>query len=279
MPLTLKTRKKKLRNSSGDPEEFRMPLGEHIGELRDRIFRSLAYITGGWIVGWFAEPWLYVRLNAVVESAMATYAKTHPGFEWQEIWLKITEPFMFKFKTSFMVGLGIALPFIVLEIWGFVSPGLKPSEKRPIKMLAPISVALFFMGCAFCWYILPITFQWFVGYVEDFKGTVVQQEAGSMVIFILKMMFAFGLGFQLPLVVYLAGRLGIIGPDTLVHYWRHAVVFVFLTTAILTPSGDIFSMLMMAVPVSILLGVSIFLVKITMGGKKTEREEVLDDLD
>lgn len=280
MPLAIKNRKKKLRNSSGDPEEFRMPLGEHIGELRDRIVRVLIYITGGWLIGWFLQPWLYNSINQIFETSVREYARTHPGFVWDEKWFGATAPFLFKFRSSFMIGLGIALPLVILELWGFISPGLKPAEKKPIKMLAPVSVVLFFMGCVFAWYILPLTFKWFLSYTEEYQSIGVLQEAGTMALFIIKMLFAFGLGFQLPLVVYIAGRVGIIGPDTLVHYWRHAVVFVFITTAILTPSGDIFSMLMMAVPVSIMLMISIMMVKFTVKKKeRTEREAVLDDLD
>lgn len=280
MPLKLKDRQTKRRYSSNsDPDEYRMTLSEHIGELRDRIVRSLIAISLGWLIGWIIQPYVYNALNAVFLESVKEYAKTHPEFDWKEIWKNTTDPFMFKFRSSFMLGLGLALPFLVLEIWGFVSPGLKQREKRPIKMLAPASVVLFFMGCLFCWWILPLTFQWFLSYVDDYKDIGVYQEAGSMVIFIIKMMFAFGLGFQLPLVVYIAGRIGLIGPDTLVHYWRHAVVFVFLTTAILTPSGDIFSMLMMAVPVSLLLMISILAVKLT--AKKQERSSIeeLNDLD
>ena len=279
MPLAIKSRKAKQRNSSGDPEEFRMPLAEHIGELRDRLIRSVLAICLGWAFGWFAQPWIYNHLNSVFLASVEAFQKTHPAFDWREVWHTTTEPFMFRFRTSFMIGLGVALPFIVLQIWGFVSPGLKSNERKPIKALAPASVVLFFMGCLFCWWILPLTFRWFLSYAEDYPQIGVYQEAGSMVMFILKMMFAFGLGFQLPLVVFIAGRIGIIGPDTLVHYWRHAVVFVFVTTAILTPSGDIFSMLMMAVPVSILLGISIFLVKVTSKRSRGEHDAVLDDLD
>jgi sec-independent protein translocase protein TatC len=99
-----------------------------------------------------------------------------------------------------------------------------------------------------------------------------------MVIFILKMLLAFGIGFQLPLVVFLAGKIGIIGPDTLTHYWRQAVVFVFFASAILTPSGDPISMLMMAVPLTILLMLSIFAVKVTSRNKASSDPE-LNDLD
>ncbi len=279
MPISIKERRTRKRGFSGDPEEFRMPLSDHIGELRDRLFRVLAAVTIGWVIGWIVQPFVYEQLNLVIRRAVEDYSRTHPGFQYDEAWFRVTEPFFFKLRLSFMIGLGLALPIIVLQIWGFVSPGLKPTERKPIKALAPISVLLFFTGCAFCWWILPTTLRWFLGYTGDFPGTVVMQEAGSMVFFTLKMMLAFGIGFQLPLVVFIAGKLGIIGPDTLAHYWRHAVVFVFLTSAILTPSGDIFTLLMMATPLSILLIISIIAVRLTGKGKRGDAEDALNDLD
>jgi sec-independent protein translocase protein TatC len=280
MPLKLKERQERRRYSSrGDPDEYRMTLGEHIGELRDRLVRIVLVIAGGWIVGWIVQPHLYISLNSIVEGAVEDYRRTNPDLEFAEMFRNITEPFLFKLKLSFMIGLGIALPYIVLQIWGFVSPGLKPTERKPIKALAPISVLLFFMGCAFCWWVLPTTFRWFLGYIGEFEGVALFQEAGSMVFFTLKMMLAFGIGFQLPLVVFIAGRLGIVGPDTLIHYWRHAIVFVFLTSAVLTPSGDVFTLMMMAVPLSILLMLSIVAVKVTARKQERSSNEELNDLD
>ncbi len=280
MPVSTKTKKATIRNSSEDPEEFRMSLAGHIDELRSRIIRIVLVIAGCWVIGWILEPAVYKGINSIVEKAVANYHVTHPNFDYKEMLPKLTDAFMIKFKLSFMIGLGIALPIIVLEIWGFIRPGLKPTELKPITRLAPLSVLLFFLGAFCCWMILPITFQWFLVFFEDFDGASLFQEAGSMTYFTLKMLLAFGLGFQLPLVVFIAGKIGLVSSETLTHYWRHAAVFVFVASAILTPSQDIITMLMMAIPLTILVLLSIWAVKLTTrGAKGSRRPAELDDLD
>ena len=99
-----------------------------------------------------------------------------------------------------------------------------------------------------------------------------------MVFFILKMMLAFGIGFQLPLLVFVLGKLGLVGPDTMVQYWRQATALIFVASAILTPSSDAFSMLMMAVPLTLLFLLSIMAVRITTRNSGSSSDE-LDDLD
>ncbi|MBX3118139.1 MAG: twin-arginine translocase subunit TatC [Fimbriimonadaceae bacterium] len=276
MPVKLKRNQR--RNSSGDPEEFRMSLGDHFEEIRSRIVRVVIVITVLWIIGWYLEKPLYDLLNNVIGDVVEIYKKTHPDFVYAEPFSTMTAPFMLKFKLSFMIAIGIALPYLILEIWGFVSPGLREKEQKPIKRLAPISVFLFFLGAFFCWLILPQTFAWFLSYLEEFPGTSLFQEPGTMVFFTLKLILAFGIGFQLPLVVYLAAKIGLVTPETLQHYWRHGAVFVFFASAILTPSNDAFTMLMMAVPLTILLMLSIFFVKLTMRDKG-EGDPELNDLD
>lgn len=280
MPVSTKPSKRPIRNSSDDPEEFRMSLAGHIDELRSRIIRVVLIVAAGWVIGWFLQTWVYDTLNSFVQSAVEAYRRTHPNVQYAEPFKSLTEPFMVKFKLSFMIGLGLALPVIVLEIWGFVRPGLKPSEARPIMRLAPVSVVLFFLGVACCWLILPLTFQWFLSYLADFPGTALFQEPGTMIFFTLKMMLGFGLGFQLPLVVFIAGQIGLVSSETLSQYWRHAAVFVFIASAILTPSQDIITMLMMAIPLTLLVMLSILAVKITTRNKRPiSRPEELDELD
>lgn len=278
MPVQIRPKIAKKRNSSDDPEEFRASLSEHVVELRDRILRCVFLVAAFWVVGWFVQPYVYGGIQSLVQDSVEFYKRTHPNADIKEAFQNITMPFMFMLKLSFMIGLGMALPFIVLQIWGFVAPGLKPSERKPLKALAPMSVLLFALGCFFCWMVLPTTFRWFIGFLGEFPGASLFQEPGAMVLFTVKMMLAFGIGFQLPLVVFLAGKLGIIGPDTLVHYWRQAVVFVFFASAVLTPSGDVFSMLMMAVPLTILMVASILAVKWTTRRQSSVDPE-LNDLD
>jgi sec-independent protein translocase protein TatC len=278
MPISTKPKLER-RNSSGDPEEFRMSLGGHIDEIRFRLIRSVLAIAVAWVAGWFLEPPIYNSINDLAMKAVVEFMKTNPSFDYKEVFNNFTGPFMLQFKFSFIIGLGLALPYIVLQIWGFVSPGLKHSERKPIQALAPVSVILFFLGAAICWAVLPLTIQWFLTFFASFTNTALYQEPGTMVMFLFKMMLAFGVGFQLPLLVYIAGRVGIIGSDTLTHYWRHATVFVFFTSAILTPSNDPITMLMMAVPLTLLLMLSIFAVRFTMRNKPGAWPEELNALD
>jgi sec-independent protein translocase protein TatC len=193
--------------------------------------------------------------------------------DYKEVFRNATEPFMLKFRLSFLIGLILAFPFIVLQLWGFVEPGLRPHESRPIKRLAPVSVLLFAMGVFFCWFILPSAFRWFVGYLAEFPGTSLYQEPGTLVFFVLKMLLAFGFGFQLPLVVFLLGKVGLLEPGTLMKYWRQAAVAIFTLSAIVTPSNDAFSMLMMAVPLTVLFAVSVWAIRITSRKRPTEPDE------
>jgi len=213
-----------------------------------------------WVVGWYLQPWVYVHLNAVVLQTI--HHRLGPD-KFLEAFNNVTQPFMLKFKLSFMLGLIIAFPYLVVQLWGFVEPGLKENERRPVRKMIPFSVFLFAMGVSFCWIILPSAFNWFASYIDEFPGTYIFQEPGTMVFFILKMLLAFGMGFQLPLIVFLLGKIGLLTPETLTTYWRQSTVFIFVASAIITPSNDIFSMLMMAIPLSILFIISIWALKIT----------------
>lgn len=256
-----------------------MSLGEHIEELRQRIFRAVGVLAVFWIVGWFLQPYVYQAINGLVAREVAEYLRNNPQITPpQEPFRNLTEPFMLKFRLSFWIGLTFALPYIVLEIWGFVKPGLKPEERKPIVSLAPMSVFLFGLGAFFCWMALPATIGFFLSFLTEFPGTTLFQEPGAMVFFVIKLMLAFGIGFQLPLVMYLVAKIGIVSPDTMSHYWRHSIVFVFVTSALLTPSTDIPTMLMMAVPLTILMMISLFFIKITMRNKHVNDPE-LNDLD
>jgi len=253
------------RNSSGDPEEFRATLIEHLEELRTRLVRSIWVITICWLGGWFLEPWVYGSLHTLIEKGVKE--NLPKGAQYVEAWSHFTEPFIFQLKLSFLIGLVIALPIVLNQIWGFVAPGLKPNERRPLLRLAPFSVGLFLMGAAFCWFSLPAATGWFVSYLVNFPGTSLFQDPGSMVIFLVKLILAFGVGFQLPIIVYGLGAIGILPAQTLVKYWRHGTVFVFFLSAILTPSNDPLTMLMMAIPLSILFMGSVWAVRIVQRKK------------
>ena len=206
-------------------------------------------------------PPLYAFLSQVVDRSIQPALPK--GVTYQEVFRNVTEPFMLKFRLSFMIGVVLAFPLLINELWQFIAPALRPNEQKPFRALAPFSLVLFVMGAGFCWLIIPAALAWFADYIGEFKGTGLMQDAGTMVFFVLKMMLAFGVGFQLPLIVYALGMIGLLTSETLLQYWRQACTVIFIAAAVFTPSNDAFSMLMMAIPMVILFMISVWAVKIT----------------
>ncbi|MCW5936798.1 MAG: twin-arginine translocase subunit TatC [Fimbriimonadaceae bacterium] len=254
-----------------DPEEFRATLGEHLEEFRTRVLRVLGVFVVAATIGWFIEMPLYKLLN---ETARAGLPST---LDYKEPFNTITQPFLLQLKLAAYIGLAMSLPYAVYELWGFVSPGLKPSERRPVKFLAPFSASLFFVGCYLGWLSIPAAFGWFAGFFESFPGTSLYQEPGSLVFLVVKIVLSFGIGFQLPVVTFLLAKLGLITPNMIAQYWRQAVVTIFFLAAAITPTGDPFTMLIMALPLTILFFGSLMVVKLTT--KQELRDPALDSLD
>lgn len=260
------------RNSSDDPEEFRATLVEHLEELRTRIIRVVWMLTLSWVAAYYlVEPWFYKTMNDMIQASVVPLLKAK-HIPYTEMFTNVTAPFMLKLKLSFMIGFIVVFPLALLQVWGFVSPALKKNEKQPFRILAPLSLILFMTGAGFAWWLLPNALKWFVSYVEEFPGTALFQEAGTMVYFVLKMLLAFGISFQLPLIVYALGALGVLSSATLLKYWRQGAVVIFTLSAIITPSNDAFTMLMMALPMCVLFIISVYAVKFTQRKKARERE-------
>lgn len=250
-----------------------MSLVEHLDELRTRIIRSLIVLGVAWCVAWFVHDPLYVLLTRQAEIGLPPQIKAN----YSEAFRSITDAFMLKLKLSFYLGLVVALPYIILQVYGFIAPGLKQNEKKPLQIVGPLSVFLFALGCFFCWLIIPTTMNWFASIaLESFEGTKIIQEPGTLVFFIVNMMFAFGIGFQLPLVVYFLAKIGLLPVDSLNKSWRHAVVVIFILAAVLTPSNDPISMLTMAIPLCILFVISVVAVKHTAKIESREQDELVE---
>ncbi|MEQ1821161.1 MAG: twin-arginine translocase subunit TatC [Fimbriimonadaceae bacterium] len=281
MPLPRKGQNIVARNSSGgqedhEPEEFRAPLTDHLEELRTRILRSVAILVVAWIGAWYLVSPLYRKLiDHIMPAIKASLPKGTP----LEIRIQnAPDAFMLLFKLSFVVGLFVALPFIIMQLWAFIAPGLKERERAPIKKVLPISVVLFFIGAYFCWLILPSAYGWFSSFFSYFPGVALLQDPMQMVSFSSKMMLAFGVCFQLPLIVFALGKLGILTSEALTKNWRQATVAIFFVAAAITPSNDPISMLMMAIPLCVLFAISVYAVKVT-SKPGDDHEEELDDLD
>ncbi|MEN3001546.1 MAG: twin-arginine translocase subunit TatC [Armatimonadota bacterium] len=239
---------------------------EHLEELRKRIFRALLYVMLGWIVGFIIEPYVYRFLATPLLNTMPASTRF--------IFTHATEPFFLKFKLSLILGLLLVMPIIMLELWGFIAPGLTRQERRAVRLVAPFSTLLFFLGAACGYFILPKAFDFFLSYLRDFPEAVLYQNPAQYVTFVVKMMLAFGLGFQMPVVLVFLAQVGLATPESMWRYWRHAIVIIGLLAALLTPSGDVFSMLAIALPMVFLYFLSIMLVGRIAKRRRQREQEV-----
>lgn len=233
-------------------EEPKATFMEHLEELRKRIFRALVYIMLGWALAFALTPYVYDFLAAPLLATKPEGAKF--------IFTHATEPFFLKFKLALVLGLILVMPLVMREVWGFIAPGLTKQERRAVKLIAPFSAVLFFAGVALGYYVLPAAFNFFLSYLDDYPEAQLFQNPAQYVTFVVKMMFAFGLGFQMPVVLMFLAQVGLATPETMWKYWRQAILIIGLLAALLTPSGDAFSMLAIGLPMVFLYFLSIVLV-------------------
>ncbi len=253
-------------SASTDPER-KAELTEHLAELRTRLLRSAAYLVGGCIVAYALFHPVFRFLASPVVQALQDAAKNRPHQvnllpPGTFVFHQFFGPFMLRLQLSLYGGLIIGAPLIVTEIWGFVSPGLTSTERRPVRLVAPFSILLFVLGASLAFWVMPEAVKWFLGYLSDFPGAVLLQDPEDYILFLVKMLLIFGLMFQLPIVMIALGKLGIIRSAMLIKYWQYIVVGITTLAMIVTPSNDPFSMIVMAVPLVMLFLISIWLVKL-----------------
>ena len=245
-----------------------LELTEHLGELRTRIVRSLVYVTVGMIGTWVYFNTFYMLLTKPIQPVLKKL-----GTEF--LMTGITDPFVFRMQVCAIAGIAFAAPLITIEMWGFISPGLTAEEKRPIKWVAPLSVLLFIAGVATTYLILPRTLTYLAGFVP--KGAKLMPSLTQSLVFIVKMYLACGLMFELPVVLLFLGKVGVVTSRGLFEFWRQAVVLIAILAAVLTPSGDFFTMSVVAAPVVVLYLLSIILVRFVedrSGGLAEEESHV-----
>lgn len=229
-------------------------LTEHLEELRTRIVRSLFAIFVGWVAGYVLFPWVYHLIALPLEEPLRKV-------EGKTVFLHFADPFFLRLKLSFVVGLIFAAPYVTYQIWAFVAPGLTRSERRVVRMFIPFSGALFVMGVVLGYFFLPAAIRWFLSYLADYGNATLLQNPLSYVLLAVKILLAFGLSFQLPIVLIILAKLGLVSSKRLLTYWRHAIVVIFTVAAIVTPTNDPLSMMVMALPMVFLYFVTIGIVK------------------
>jgi len=224
-------------------------LFDHLLELRNRLLRS---VVGVLIVFCCLVYFSQDIYQYVAQPLLATMPEGS-----QMIATDVASPFFAPFKLTLVLSLFIAMPFVLYQIWSFVAPGLYSNEKRLIAPLMLGSTLLFYSGIAFAYFIVfPVVFAFFTSVAPE--GVVIATDISSYLDFILKLFFAFGAAFEIPIAIILMCWTGMTSPDSLREKRAYVVVGAFVIGMLLTPP-DIISQTMLAVPMLLLFEVGIII--------------------
>jgi sec-independent protein translocase protein TatC len=233
----------------GAEDDARMPLTAHLEELRWRIVRALLAVAVAFGFCWWGAEWLF-------DFLVAPLRRLEPGRQ-LVIGTGLTEAFFTKLKVAFIGALFAASPVVFYQAWRFVAPGLYESEKRVAVPFALAASVFFFFGAAFCYAgVFPTAFRFFLDEYAS-VGAAPQLRMSEYLSFTSRMLLAFGVTFELPVVTFFLARIGIVTHRTLLGAARYAIVAIFIVAAVLTPGPDVASQLLMAGPLLVLYGVSI----------------------
>ena len=249
-------------------QEFKeMSLIDHLTELRKRLLWSFIYIIIIFVICfYFASDLFYFLAKPLVNLLKVDEGQ---GF----IYTALQEAFFTELKIAFFFALFFAFPLIAIQIWKFIAPGLYRHEKNaflPFLIATPI---LFFAGGAMVYYLIaPLAWNFFLSYQNmSSAGVPIRLEAkmGEYLSLMMRFIFAFGLAFQLPVVLGLMAKVGIVGYQSLKKFRKYAIVIAFLSAAFLTPP-DPFSQISLALPIILLYEVSIYIAKIIQKNKQDD---------
>ena len=247
-------------------EDDKAPFTEHLEELRKRLMICFIAVIVGFILTYSFKETLFQILTRPLVAAMATGDHM--------MYTGLAEAFFTYLKVSLLAGIMLASPVIFYQFWMFIAPGLYAQERKLLLPAVILSTFFFVGGALFGYFIVfPLGFKFFLSFATDAIRPMPSMK--EYLGFSSKLLLAFGLAFELPLVLTFLARLGIVSVNFLKKNRKYAILLIFIASAILTPP-DVVSQVMMAIPLMMLYELSILGAKI-FGKKKTEEDE--EDID
>ena len=231
----------------------RMPLSDHLRELRSRLVKAGLAIAAGGVVGWFAYPRIFAWLSAPFEQVVAD-AKA----QGQDVTLALTgvaDPFVLQLQVAAVAGLILSSPVWLYQLWRFVTPGLHRHERRWALAFVGVATPLFIAGVLVAYAVLPLGLQLLLGFTPAGVENIVGVD--RYLSFFFRTVLVFGVGFLTPLLLVLLNFAGILSGARLMSWWRWIIISIFLFAAVATPTGDPINMSLLAGPILVLVVLAI----------------------
>ncbi|MET8990939.1 twin-arginine translocase subunit TatC [Nonomuraea wenchangensis] len=231
---------------SRDPEG-RMPLMEHLRELRNRLLIAIAAVAVGLIVGWIVSGPVWEILK---EPYCHTDQARQLTGECSLTYNGIFSSFFITLKISLMVGLVVSSPAWLYQIWAFVTPALYRTEKRYTLAFLGLAIPLFVLGAWLCYFIMDTSLSFLLGFSLD--GTVATIAIDDYLDYVLIMLLIFGVSFELPLLLVFLNIIGVVSHAAIAKHRRLVIFLMFVFGAVITPGGDPITMMALATPMIVL---------------------------
>ena len=252
-----------MRTGKGRKSPDEMTFLEHLEDLRKRLFYAIIALFVGFIPGWIFAKDIYKILARPVTQYLPAGTKL--------AFTGLTAPFMVYMKVAFMASLFVMSPFVFLQIWYFIAPGLYQKEKKYVIPFVFMTTFFFSLGAVFGYlFVFPWACRFFLKIASDFQPVIKVDEYFGLA---LKVLLSIALVFELPTLVFFLARMGLITARWMIKNFKYAVLLVFIIAAVITPTPDPITQSIVAVPMLGLYGLGILIALVVGRGKaKAERE-------
>lgn len=244
-------------NKNTPNEDFKeMTFLEHLEELRWTIVKSIIGIIVGAVLSW-------TFIDFIVNEILLYPAKIN-GIKLQNL-RPFGQLFLY-FQVALFSGLIISLPWVVYQIWLFISPALHKQEKKYVSTIVIFTSLSFLLGAVFA-YLIILPYSLNFGFNFGSQAIENKFSIDEYISIVLSMVLVSGIVFELPMLSFFLTKIGLLTPNFLRRYWRHAIVVIIILSAIITPTTDPVSMMLLAIPLFLLYEISIWISKISLGKK------------
>ncbi len=262
-------------------EDIRMSFWGHLEELRKRLVHSFIWIIIGFGICFnYSENILAALMwpmnsKIVIKHTFPFFSSIPNAVPQMLHYTTLIEPFWSHLKIGLIAGLMLVFPFVMRELWKFFSPALQMKERRYIGYFVLFSTLFFAAGVLFCFMVLlPIAIPFLLTYKTANLIAII--KIGDYIDFVLKFLLASGLVFELPLIIVLLSRMGIVNPAVLAKHRKFAILGAFILGAILTPTPDVFNQTILSIPIYLLYELGILFARVFGRAKKAKATDLME---